>query len=301
MGDAIVEFPTEASWVGYHFHMGFTYQSPRPVQGLSTLALVALPIGVGATPWGQDVWAQLVNAVPDVWLMTLGIFVLHKMVFWPLAMVLHHVDVHDRPAFIARHRIQDGKRRHPPLKQALKVLAINQLFWSPIMLVLLTAFMKWRGWAASPQLPSLGTFVYEVLGLSVFSLVLFYSAHRMLHRKWWMKKVHRVHHEFRTSTALGSEYAHPFEYLVGNWGALALGVAILLPSLPSIAVFTVISVFTFVIHHGGYNLPWAPWSIHHDWHHYRYIEAFGTLGILDRILGTDQELAAMKDGDYRKN
>ena len=106
--------------------------------------------------------------------------------------------------------------------------------------------------------------------------------------------MHRIHHEYKTTTSIASEYAHPVEFCIGNFGTLAGGVVLLAPSLFSIYLFTVLSILTILIHHCGYALPWAPWSIPHDWHHYKYKELFGSVGFLDRILGTDKEFKKLK-------
>jgi len=41
--------------------------------------------------------------------------------------------------------------------------------------------------------------------------------------------------------------------------------------------------------HSGYHLPLAPSPESHDFHHLRYNENFGVLGLLDYIHGTDTE------------
>jgi methylsterol monooxygenase len=135
--------------------------------------------------------------------------------------------------------------------------------------------------------------------MGLFAVTSFYAAHRFLHRKWWMAKVHRVHHEFRSTSAWSAEYAHPVEYCVANFGTMALGVVVIAPPMSMIFLFSLLSMLTFLIHHSGYAIPWASWSVHHDWHHFRYSEAFGTFGYLDRWLGTDTEFRTLEDGDYR--
>ena len=72
------------------------------------------------------------------------------------------------------------------------------------------------------------------------------------------------------------------------------------PHLATIYVFALVSVLTILVHHSGYALPWAPYSLPHDWHHYRVKELFGTTGFIDRLLGTDQEFRNLEhDEEYR--
>lgn len=273
----------------------FRYTRPRLTQHLLTGGLLLLAIGLGSTELAATAWRWLTTTVPEWALLVLGPWVLHALIFWPVALAFHTVDRHDRPAFIARHRIQQGPPRRPALDKTLRNLAWNQLLWAPLMLVLLALGLKLRGWQLSPELPGLLQLLLELAGLAVAAVIVFYASHRFLHRRWWMKKVHRVHHEFRTTSALASEYAHPFEFCVANFLTLAAGVLLFAPSLPAIYLFTALSILTVLVHHSGYALPWAPWSVHHDWHHYRMIEAFGTVGVLDRVLGTSPELDVMEE------
>jgi sterol desaturase/sphingolipid hydroxylase (fatty acid hydroxylase superfamily) len=179
----------------------------------------------------------------------------------------------------------------------VRVLARNQFIFLPVLLMALGEVLVLRGWQVESELPSLGRFLLELGGQAVCALTIFYTTHRILHRRFWMKRVHLVHHQFRTSTALASEYAHPIEFAVGNFFTLAGGALLLAPHLASMYVFALLSVLTIVFHHCGYALPWAPYSLPHDWHHYRVKELFGTTGLLDRLLGTDEEFRNFVDGD----
>ncbi|MCP4810701.1 MAG: hypothetical protein GY913_10650 [Proteobacteria bacterium] len=101
--------------------------------------------------------------------------------------------------------------------------------------------------------------------------------------------------------------------LVGLWGDLELrgwsvdpvfpGIVEVLVDLAGLGVvatiylYAIVGTHTFVAHHSGYAVPWLSWSVHHDWHHYKYNEAFGTYGVLDRILGTDEAFRALEDGE----
>jgi sterol desaturase/sphingolipid hydroxylase (fatty acid hydroxylase superfamily) len=261
--------------------------------------LVVGLVGVGSTETFARGWAWMVTEIPPRVLLTGGFLVLHTTIFWPVALFFHRVDRTDRPRWVARHRIQSGRRREPPLAKTLAVLLRNQLLLLPVLLFTLGELLRLRGWQPDPTLPSLAVLTVEVVGQGVIGTLLFYASHRVLHRTWWVKRVHRVHHEFRTTSALASEYAHPVEFVVANFGALALGALLLAPSLASMALFAVIGLTTILVHHSGYALPWAPWSMPHDWHHYRFVEMFGSTGAIDRILGTSPEYVELRDGDKR--
>lgn len=279
--------------------MSYRFKRSSPRQHALVGGLVGLALAVAHTEAFARAWAAWVQSFSDRTLLVGGAFILHALVFWPLALAFHRVDVTGRPGCIARHRIQPDGRKHPPLGRTIRVLLRNQLLYLPLLLWGLAELLIWRGWQAEPGLPSLPRFVFEMIGQGACALVVFYASHRFLHRKWWMKRVHRVHHEFKTTTALASEYAHPVEFAAGNFATLATGALLLMPHLASIYLFTVLSIITIVVHHAGYALPWAPYAAPHDWHHYRVRELFGTVGLLDRLLGTDQEFRTLEDGDQR--
>lgn len=280
--------------------MAFHYTREPRTQHLLVGGLLLGAIAVGATDPFAQAWRTLVTEVPDRVLLTGGLMALHTAIFWPVCAAFHLVDRTDRPAAIARYRIQSGARRQPPLGRTLWVLLRNQFLLLPLLLAAFSEALLARGWHADPALPGLGVLALELAGQAVLAVLFFYGAHRFLHRKWWLKRVHRVHHEFRTSTALASEYAHVFEFAVGNFGTLAVGALLLAPSLASIYLFAALALITILVHHSGYALPWAPWSVPHDWHHHRFKEVFGTTGLLDHLFGTDGEFAELEDGDIRR-
>jgi sterol desaturase/sphingolipid hydroxylase (fatty acid hydroxylase superfamily) len=268
----------------------FRFVRPQIGNHLLTGALLGLALLAGAAGPVQAAWAALVGALPPAALVVGGLWLVHALVFWPTVALFSWVDRHDSPAFVARHRIQAGPRRQPPPGRALRVVLTNQLLLSPPLLGLLHLGLVARGWTPSPAVPGPLQVLLELGGMGAAAVAVFYTTHRLLHRPALMRAVHRVHHEFRTSTALASEHAHPVEFVLGNFLTLSAGVLVFGPSLWSVYLFTVLAMLTVLVHHSGYALPWAPWSVHHDWHHHRVVEAFGTLGIEDRLLGTSPEL-----------
>jgi sterol desaturase/sphingolipid hydroxylase (fatty acid hydroxylase superfamily) len=282
------------------WRMGFHYtREPKLLQHATTGVLFLLVVGVASLPAFRSAWAAMVTAVDDRVLLTGGLMVLHTIVFWSVCFGFHYVDTHDKPDFIFRHRIQKAKRKHPPLGKTVRVLLRNQFILLPLLLFGFGETLFLRGWTVDPELPTLGRLAFELIVQAVAAIAIFYAAHRFLHQKWWMKKVHIVHHEFRTTTAFASEYAHPFEFVVGNFGAMVGGALILAPHLASMYLFAFLSLLTILVHHSGYALPWASWAVPHDWHHFRMKEIFGTTGFLDSVLGTDKEFRTLKDGDVK--
>ena len=225
--------------------MGFRYTSPPLTQGLTSLGFVAAGIGLMHLPGADAAWAAWLDWAPP-WLQVVGVFfVLHGLIFWGMAAFFGAVERTGKPAFIARHRIQSGSPpaasgRSPPVGLEPAVLA-------PLMLLLLWGALQLRGWASPAVLCRRRC---STSRCSPCAAVWFYASHRFLHRPWWMKWVHQVHHEFRT-TSCPLEYAHPFEVR----GELRqLGWVVLVAPIRH-HYYTILATVTFVGHHSGYAVP----------------------------------------------
>ncbi len=277
--------------------MAFRYTRPSWSQHVpAALAVSAVSLWLLTERAASD-WQAFLAATPP-WVRLVGVvFVLHALVFWGLAALFTAVERTGKPAFIARTRVQDAVATRPPTARVARVLAVNQLLWTPAVLLAIWGLLELRGWRSDAALPTVPRFLAELGAMAVLSPLYFYATHRFLHRKWWMKRVHRVHHEFRTSSVLAAEYAHWVEFVFGNFGTMGVGVVLVAPSLPAIYVFTALGTLTFAAHHSGFALPGLPDPVHHDWHHYRVREAFGTYGLLDRWLGTHEEFASLRHGE----
>lgn len=277
--------------------MTYRYRREPHSQHILVVAIIATAFAVGSTDAFAELWSKLVTSNSARVLVTPGLLLVHTVVFWPICAAFHYVDRTGRPGFIAKHRIQEGAGVQPPMGKTIGLLLGNQFVLLPFLLFGVGELLLLRGWTAEAQLPSLQRICLELIGQAVCSLPIFYFSHRFLHRKWWMKRVHNVHHQYRTTHALAAEYAHPVEFAIGNFLTLAGGALLIGPHLISMYLFTVLGLVTILVHHCGYALPWAPWAGHHDWHHYRFREMFGTIGLLDRLFGTEPEYRELNDGD----
>ena len=149
----------------------------------------------------------------------------------------------------------------------------------------------WAWWWASLLILIVGHDIY------------FYAIHRMLHRPWWFKRVHRVHHQSVHPTVWAAYSFHPVEAAL-----MALYLPLVLVFLPLhagvIFLFLVHMIVRNVLGHCGVALTgrgifgrwWSRWcvtSLHHDLHHSRghgnYCLYFR---MLDRWFGTEINIYA---------
>jgi methylsterol monooxygenase len=111
--------------------------------------------------------------------------------------------------------------------------------------------------------------------------VCFYYLHRLFHTKM-LYRLHKIHHEFTSPSALTTAYAHPIEHVVCNLLPLFAGPLLVRPPLTTWMMWWMAAIASTMISHSGYT--WLN-SGHHDAHHRLQNVNFG-LGMLDRLHGT---------------
>lgn len=66
-------------------------------------------------------------------------------------------------------------------------------------------------------------------------------------------------------------------------------------------VFTLLLLeFSTICTHSGYNIPWLPSNLQHDFHHFAFDENFGPLGILDALHGTNVKFGRVMEGALQR-
>jgi Delta7-sterol 5-desaturase len=126
----------------------------------------------------------------------------------------------------------------------------------------------------------------------------FYWTHRLMHRPFWFKLAHSVHHVSRPPTAWTAMSFHPWEAVTG---AVVIPVLVFVVPMHVSAVAVVLSVMTLmgITNHMGWEMfprfvvngPPGKWLItatHHQQHHDAYRGNYGLyFRIWDRLCGTD--------------
>tara|TARA_R100001163_G_C5054758_1_gene191287 strand:+ start:639 stop:1460 length:822 start_codon:yes stop_codon:yes gene_type:complete len=92
----------------------------------------------------------------------------------------------------------------------------------------------------------------------------FYYVHRMLHRPWWYKRVHKIHHEWRAPVAVRALYSHPFEHFAGNVLPVIVIPCLLGMNIYLIYLWITIGTINSLVAHSGFKSITAD---SHDEHH----------------------------------
>lgn len=109
----------------------------------------------------------------------------------------------------------------------------------------------------------------------------------MLHSKYIYKYIHKKHHEWTSPIAITAEYCHPIEHIFSNILPLTIGFPILNTHIFTAWIWFTMALFNTLCDHSGYHLPFLSSPEAHDFHHLKFNNCFGVLGILDRLHGTD--------------
>ncbi|KAM8993805.1 fatty acid hydroxylase domain-containing protein 2 isoform 2-T2 [Ara ararauna] len=245
--------------------------------------------------WGhfwQTTWLKLYYLLEgkELTLFLLGAALMPTLAFWCFNGILMVADVTGKPTFITRYRIQLGKNDPvdtKKLRQAIYTALCNQVFISFPMLLSMFYILKWWGNTFSKELP---TFRWFLLELSIFTIVeeiLFYYTHRLVHLPLLYKHVHKKHHEWTAPIGVVSIYAHPVEHILSNMLPAMTGPMLMGSHIVCIAVWFSLAVVTTSISHCGYHLPFLPSPEFHDFHHLKFNQCYGVLGVLDYLHGTD--------------
>jgi Delta7-sterol 5-desaturase len=126
----------------------------------------------------------------------------------------------------------------------------------------------------------------------------FYWTHRLMHRPWWFKMAHAVHHESRPPTAWAAMSFHPWEALTG---AIVIPLLVFLIPIHIGALAFVLFIMTLmgITNHMGWEMfpkfmvngmlgNWLITATHHQKHHQEYRGNYGLyFRFWDKVCGTD--------------
>lgn len=210
--------------------------------------------------------------------------------YWMVCLLFLMIDLTGRPAFIFKYKIQDDQNVPVPkgkLMHAIGVVLYNQVVVAGPAILLTYHLMQWRGSSFGRELPSIYWVMVEAVVFLIFEEIGFYYSHRIFHHPRVYRYIHKIHHEWTAPISVVALYCHPVEHLFANIMPLLIGPVVMGCHIATFMLWINIAQTSAIIAHCGYHLPFLPSPEAHDFHHLKFTNNFGTLGILDRLHGTD--------------
>ncbi|XP_070552720.1 fatty acid hydroxylase domain-containing protein 2-like isoform X2 [Ptychodera flava] len=217
--------------------------------------------------------------------------------YWLFGSLFLLVDATGRPAFILKYKVQQDKNvpvDPVQLRKAILTVLFNQTVITVPFISAFYPLFLWRGMDFGKELP---TFQWVIVELTVFSLVEeigFYYTHRLMHHPSLYKHIHKVHHEWTAPISIISLYCHPVEHILSNMLPPLLGPLLMGSHIATTWLWFIIALLSTIVAHCGYHMPFLPSPEAHDFHHQKFVNNFGVLGVLDRLHGTDNLFRASK-------
>jgi Delta7-sterol 5-desaturase len=211
------------------------------------------------------------------------------------------------------------KVKHPGLYANLAPQIKREIFWSLASAVIYGApagIVAWAwntlGW--TQIYTKADTYPLWYLPISILAYLIvhdtwFYWTHRLMHRPFWFKAAHGVHHESRPPTAWAAMAFHPWEALTG---AIVIPALVFLIPIHISALGFVLGIMTVmgITNHMGWEMfprfvvngalgNWVITATHHQKHHDAYRGNYGLyFRFWDKVCGTDLGLGSFKHQQF---
>jgi Delta7-sterol 5-desaturase len=210
--------------------------------------------------------------------------------------------------------------RHPGLYATLDRQIVKEIRWSLVSALIYgipAGIVAWgwqsQGWTL--LYVDFGKYPLWYVPLSIVLCLMahdtwFYWTHRLMHRPWWFKTAHAVHHASRPPTAWAAMSFHPWEALTGAF-VIPLLVFVIPIHVAALGIVLTIMTVMGVSNHMGWEMfpkrlvngrlgNWLITATHHQKHHDDYRGNYGLyFRFWDKACGTDLGLGRFRNAERR--
>jgi len=170
------------------------------------------------------------------------------------------------------------------LKKSILVIAFNQFVCTPFVLIISQYFQKENIVRTDYEsLPSLFEALIQIAFFIICEDFGTYWGHRIFHWNVIYPYIHKIHHQYKNTISISSEYAHPIEFLGVNIIPTNLGMLILQrrTHLLTLSMWIIIRIVKTTEAHSGYQFSWSPfkllpYQIPSDYHNFHHSSGFNS-------------------------
>jgi len=182
--------------------------------------------------------------------------------------------------------------------KALKLIAFNELIVVPILFTLNYPTTKKFNSMKIEDLPSWTTSLWQICLCMVIEDTSFYWLHRFMHWAPIYGRFHKVHHQYKTTVGIASEYSHPVDFVLSSAIPYSAGPLILGVHTYTLWMWALLRTGETTDGHCGYEFPWSPYrllpfsgsSSYHDYHHSHNVGNFSSFFTWwDHLNGTNAD------------